>query len=53
MTNMKLPKKLLATFALLLLAASLPAATVTVFAAASLTDSLKQIAADYEKTSGD
>ena len=29
------------------------AATVTVFAAASLTDSLKQIAADYEKTSGD
>jgi len=32
---------------------SLHAATVTVFAAASLTDSLKQIAADYEKTSGD
>lgn len=31
----------------------LHAATVTVFAAASLTDSLKQIAADYEKTSGD
>jgi molybdate transport system substrate-binding protein len=29
------------------------AATVTVFAAASLTDSVKQIAADYEKTSGD
>jgi len=29
------------------------AADVTVFAAASLTDSLKQIAADYEKTSGD
>lgn len=29
------------------------AATVTVFAAASLTDSLKQIAADYEKSSGD
>jgi molybdate transport system substrate-binding protein len=29
------------------------AATVTVFAAASLTDSLRQIAADYEKTSGD
>ena len=26
---------------------------ITVFAAASLTDSLKQIAADYEKTSGD
>jgi len=32
---------------------SLHAVTVTVFAAASLTDSLKQIAADYEKTSGD
>lgn len=29
------------------------AATVTVFAAASLTDSLQQIAADYEKSSGD
>jgi len=29
--------------------ASLRAATVTVFAAASLTDSLKQIAVDYEK----
>jgi len=29
------------------------AAQVTVFAAASLTDSLKQIAADYEKSSGD
>ena len=29
------------------------AATVTVFASASLTDSLKQIATDYEKTSGD
>ncbi|MEI8288254.1 MAG: molybdate ABC transporter substrate-binding protein [Verrucomicrobiota bacterium] len=50
---MKLPKKLLATFAVLLLAASLPAAQIMVFAAASLTDSLKQIAADYEKTSGD
>lgn len=32
---------------------SLHAATVTVFAAASLMDSLKQIAADYEKRSGD
>ena len=32
---------------------NLRAASVTVFAAASLTDSLKQIAADYEKTSGD
>jgi len=29
------------------------ATTLTVFAAASLTDSLKQIATDYEKTSGD
>jgi molybdate transport system substrate-binding protein len=29
------------------------AATVTVFAAASLTDSLKQVAPDYEKASGD
>lgn len=29
------------------------AANITVFAAASLTDSLKQIAADYEKSSGD
>ncbi len=29
------------------------AATVTVFAAASLTDSLKQIGSDYEKVSGD
>jgi molybdate transport system substrate-binding protein len=29
------------------------AAQVTVFAAASLTDSLKQIAADYQKTTGD
>ncbi len=32
---------------------TLSAAQVTVFAAASLTDSLKQIGADYEKTSGD
>jgi molybdate transport system substrate-binding protein len=32
---------------------SLPAAEVTVFAAASLTDSLKEIAAAYEKESGD
>jgi molybdate transport system substrate-binding protein len=37
----------------LVCAPQLHAATVTVFAAASLTDSLKQIAADYEKTSGD
>ena len=36
-----------------LFALQLHAAQVTVFAAASLTDSLKQIAADYEKSSGD
>ncbi|MEI6078433.1 MAG: molybdate ABC transporter substrate-binding protein, partial [Verrucomicrobiota bacterium] len=36
-----------------LASAHLHAATVTVFAAASLTESLKQIADDYEKTSGD
>jgi molybdate transport system substrate-binding protein len=41
-----------AAFALLA-CASLPAAEITVFAAASLTDSLKQIAAVYEKNSGD
>src|SRR5580700_9157495 len=42
-------------FVVLCLLAALPlhAATVMVFAAASLTDSLKQIAADYEKSSGD
>ena len=40
--------------AVLILAASVgQAATVTVFAAASLTDALKQIATDYEKSSGD
>ena len=37
----------------LALTASVHAAQVTVFAAASLTDALKQIAADYEKSSGD
>lgn len=31
----------------------IPAASVTVFAAASLTESLQQIAADYEQSSGD
>jgi molybdate transport system substrate-binding protein len=36
-----------------LASAHLHAATVTVFAAASLTDSLKLIAANYEKSSGD
>ncbi len=40
--------------AILTLAATVShAADVTVFAAASLTDALKQIAADYEKSSGD
>ena len=37
----------------LLLAPALSAAEITVFAAASLTDSLKEIAARYEKQSGD
>ena len=36
-----------------LTATPLPAATVTVFAAASLADALKQIGADYERVSGD
>ncbi len=44
----------IATVALSLLAAEqLLAAEITVFAAASLTDSLKEIAADYEKATGD
>src|SRR4051812_7210911 len=37
----------------ILAAGQMTAAEVTVFAAASLTDSLKEIATDYEKTSGD
>jgi molybdate transport system substrate-binding protein len=37
----------------LLASMSLPAVEITVFAAASLTDSLKEIAAAYEKNSGD
>jgi len=45
--------KILVTILSSLFALQLHAAQVTVFAAASLTDSLKQIAADYEKTSGD
>jgi molybdate transport system substrate-binding protein len=45
--------KLFVTLVALALGVGLHAAEVTVFAAASLTDSLKQIAADYEKTSGD
>ena len=43
----------IALLALLFLAVSTHAANVTVFAAASLTDSLKEIAAAYEKQSGD
>jgi molybdate transport system substrate-binding protein len=39
--------------ALVLATGALHAAEVTVFAAASLTDALKQIAADYEKSTGD
>jgi molybdate transport system substrate-binding protein len=46
-------KKMLAVAVLILAASLLRAAQVMVFAAASLTDSLKQIAADYEKGSGD
>jgi len=44
-----------AAFGLMLLILALPlrAEEITVFAAASLTDSLKEIAAAYEKTSGD
>ncbi len=45
---------ILASAALLrCLQAASPAAQVTVFAAASLTDSLQEIAAAYEKQSGD
>lgn len=40
-------------FSLTILSQSLPAAEITVFAAASLTDSLKEIAANYEKQSGE
>lgn len=46
-------KKVLFAIVFMLATASLPAAQVTVFAAASLTDALKQIAANYEKDSGD
>jgi molybdate transport system substrate-binding protein len=46
-------KKLLASAIVLCLAAQLHAAQVTVFAAASLTESLKEIAAGYERQSGD
>ena len=50
---MKTIRFLLASTIVILLAAQLRAAQVTVFAAASLTESLRQIAADYEKVSGD
>jgi len=43
----------LAAATLALAAMAVPAANVTVFAAASLTDSLKEIAATYEQQSGD
>jgi molybdate transport system substrate-binding protein len=46
-------KKIPACALLLFTVVRIQAAEVTVFAAASLTDSLKQIAADYEKSSGD
>src|SRR5580700_2017494 len=46
-------KKLLPAMVCLLAAFQLHAAQVMVFAAASLADSLKQIASDYEKSSGD
>jgi molybdate transport system substrate-binding protein len=50
---MKYPRILVAAVAALLLASPVRATPVNVFAAASLTDALKQIAVDYEKTSGD
>lgn len=46
-------KKVLFAIAFIFATALLHAAQVTVFAAASLTDALKQIASDYEKSSGD
>lgn len=55
MTNLR-NKTMTAVLALafaILLPAVAPAATITVFAAASLTDSLKEIAASYEKTTAD
>lgn len=50
---MRLLKALLSLVSTLMLAADLPAAQVTVFAAASLSDALKQVAADYIKQSTD
>ena len=46
-------QKLVAAAVALLLAPSLRATEIHVFAAASLTDALKEIAADYEKKTGD
>jgi molybdate transport system substrate-binding protein len=45
--------KIISTVLVLIATMSLPAAEITVFAAASLTDSLKEIATAYEKDSGD
>jgi molybdate transport system substrate-binding protein len=45
--------KILVTILALFAGVSLRAAQITVFAAASLTDSLKEIATAYEKQSGD
>jgi molybdate transport system substrate-binding protein len=50
---MKKPILFTIWFVLSVVALPLPATEVTVFAAASLTDSLKEIAAVYEKQSGD
>jgi molybdate transport system substrate-binding protein len=50
---MKTFQQILIALILILGITTTPAANVTVFAAASLTDSLKQIAADYEKISND
>lgn len=49
----KMKKSVFLALTLLALAVRLRAAEVTVFAAASLTDSLQAIATDYEKQSGD
>jgi molybdate transport system substrate-binding protein len=49
---MKNSKTILAAVVLFLLAATLQAAPITVFAAASLTDALQHLAADYERSSG-
>jgi molybdate transport system substrate-binding protein len=46
-------KKFVSCVSIIFLLVKIQAAEVTVFAAASLTDSLRQIASDYEKNSGD